>query len=454
MRHTEHELRELDSRSVAAQLRDASDSTIADALQQLSPEQAHKVLERFDPARRVAIERADVGHDLLLGYDYAEGTVGRLMESAPAIFPPGMTIAEAIESLREVIEQRMVIYVFVADAEGFLHGVVAFRELVFGARNQTLAEVMVRDPFFLKPTMSLVDAMHEVVTRHYPIYPVCEPDGHLLGLVKGASLFEQQAFAISAQAGAIVGVEKEERLATSWQRSFLYRHPWLLVNLLTVAISASVVSVFQSSINKIVVLAIFLPVMSGQCGNLGNQSLAVVFRGDAGRTAQGRRVADGTQGRLARCVERLRVGRARGRGDVLDRVRSARTRAEPGRLYRDRDDRELRARRHGGRGDSAGAAPLRRRSGDGGRNLPEHGHRCAQHGPVPRPGDRADRLSAALLRCSARCVTFVAYAPRTIRTGWGSPPMKDAGRGSRPAATPVAAGLFYCSGEPCPLSQA
>jgi magnesium transporter len=279
MRQTEHELRELDSKSVARQLRDASDATIADALQQLTPEQAHKVLERFDPARRTSIERYDVGHDLLLGFDYPEGTVGRLMESAPAVFPPEMTVAEAIESLREVIKQRMVIYVFVADAEGFLRGVVAFRELVFGAREQRLAEVMVRDPFFLKPTTTLVDAMHEVVTRHYPIYPVCEADGRLLGLVKGASLFEQQAFAISAQAGAIVGVEKEERLATPWPRSFAFRNPWLLVNLLTVAISAGVVSVFQSSINRIVVLAIFLPVMSGQCGNLGNQSLAVVLRG-------------------------------------------------------------------------------------------------------------------------------------------------------------------------------
>jgi magnesium transporter len=275
----DHDLRELDSRSVAAQLRDDSDAEIASALHQLPAEQAHKVLERFDPARRASIERADAVHDLLIGYDYAEGTVGRLMESAPAIFPLDASVGDVVEALRDLVKQRMVIYIFVIDDEKVLRGVVAFRELVFGARAQTMDEVMVRDPFFLTPVMPLVDAMHEVVTRHYPIYPVCQADGRLLGLVKGAALFEQQAFAISAQAGAMVGVEKEERLATPWQRSFLYRHPWLLVNLLTVAISASVVSVFQSSINKIVVLAIFLPVMSGQCGNLGSQSLAVVLRG-------------------------------------------------------------------------------------------------------------------------------------------------------------------------------
>ncbi|HEY2345176.1 MAG TPA: magnesium transporter [Xanthomonadaceae bacterium] len=277
--HAEQDLRELDSRSLAKELRDDSDAQIASLLHQLPAGQAHKVLERFDPARREAIERADAHHDLLLGYDYREGTVGRLLESAPAVFPPEASIGDVVEALRELVKQRMVIYVFVVDAAKVLRGVVAFRELVFGARTQSLAEVMVREPFFLVPTMSLVDAMHEVVTRHYPIYPVCEPGGRLLGLVRGAALFEQQAFEISAQAGAIVGVEKEERLATPWPRSFGFRHPWLLVNLLTVAISASVVNAFQDVIHRVVVLAIFLPVMSGQCGNLGNQSLAVVLRG-------------------------------------------------------------------------------------------------------------------------------------------------------------------------------
>ncbi|HTD29023.1 MAG TPA: magnesium transporter [Xanthomonadaceae bacterium] len=276
---TEHDLRELDSTSAAARLRGDSDADIATALHQLPAGQAHKVLERFDPARRMAIERADSAHDLLLGYDYPEGTVGRLMESVPAVFPLDATVGEVIEALRDVVRQRMVIYVFVTDAKGVLRGVVAFRELVFGALAQTMADVMVHEPFFLTPTMSLVDAMHEVVTRHYPIYPVCEIDGRLLGLVKGAALFEQQAFEISAQAGSMVGVEKEERLATPWPRSFRFRHPWLLVNLLTVAVSASVVGMFQDAINRIVVLAVFLPVMSGQCGNLGTQSLAVVLRG-------------------------------------------------------------------------------------------------------------------------------------------------------------------------------
>src|SRR5689334_4226434 len=127
--------------------------------------------------------------------------------------------------------------------------------------------------------MSRVEAMKEVVTRHYPVYPVCEDDSTLVGQVRGQVLFEQQAFEISAQAGAMVGVEKEERLATPLMRAFKFRHPWLQINLVTVFITAAVVGVFEATIDKIVVLAMFLPVLGGQSGNLGCQALAVTLRG-------------------------------------------------------------------------------------------------------------------------------------------------------------------------------
>jgi magnesium transporter len=138
---------------------------------------------------------------------------------------------------------------------------------------------MLTQPFSLRPEADLVDAMREVVTRHYPVYPVCDAQGHLLGMVKGQVMFEQQAFEISAQAGSMVGVEKEERLATPWPRSLKSRFPWLLLNLFTAFIAAAVVGIFEHTLAQIVVLAVFLPVLSGQSGNTGCQALAVTLRG-------------------------------------------------------------------------------------------------------------------------------------------------------------------------------
>jgi magnesium transporter len=92
-------------------------------------------------------------------------------------------------------------------------------------------------------------------------------------------MFEARAFDIAAQPGSMVGVEKEERLGTPWQRSLMMRHPWLQLNLLTAFLAAAVVGLFQDTIDRLVILALFLPVLAGQSGNTGCQALAVTLRG-------------------------------------------------------------------------------------------------------------------------------------------------------------------------------
>jgi magnesium transporter len=121
--------------------------------------------------------------------------------------------------------------------------------------------------------------MKAVLTRHYPVYPVCDAQGRLVGLIRGQMLFEAEAIELSAQPGAMVGVEREERLSTPWHRSLKFRHPWLQLNLFTAFIAAFVVGFFEETIDRIVVLAVFLPVLAGQSGNTGCQALAVALRG-------------------------------------------------------------------------------------------------------------------------------------------------------------------------------
>jgi magnesium transporter len=197
----------------------------------------------------------------------------------PAVFDQETLVPHAIEAMREAVKRQLITYIFATDADAKLVGVVTFRELLYAQPGQSLSDVMVRNPFFLHPETSLVDAMREVVTRHFPVYPVCDADRRLVGLVRGQLLFEQQAFEISAQAGALVGVEKEERTATPWPRALKFRHPWLQLNLLTAFVAAAVVGFFQNTVNEIVLLAVFLPVLSGQCSNTGCQALAVTLRG-------------------------------------------------------------------------------------------------------------------------------------------------------------------------------
>jgi magnesium transporter len=279
---------------------------LAEELVRLAPSQAAELLEQFPDAEAAAVLSLlspVVVEDIMLAmgeerrgriiaaappadakqwtanFSYPHDSVGRLMETPRAVFRPELTVADAIERIRELVKNVFVTYGFIVDDQGVLLGLVAMRDLLLAERGQKLSDVMLRNLFTLAPDLPLLVAMKQVVNHHFPVYPVCDLAGRLVGIVRGRTLFEQQAFVISAQAGTMVGVEKEERLSTPLATSFRYRHPWLQLNLLTAFVAAGVVGMFQATLDRIVLLAVFLPVLAGQSGNTGCQSLAVTLRG-------------------------------------------------------------------------------------------------------------------------------------------------------------------------------
>src|SRR5256886_13476550 len=122
------------------------------------------------------------------------------------------------------------------------------RALLSSDRDRLLSEVMFRDVFALHAAMPLTDAMKLVLDRHYPVYPVVDAERRLLGLVRGHSMFEAQAIEITLQAGSMVGVEKEERLANPWLTSLRLAHPWLQLHLLPPFLAAAGGGIFPDTL--------------------------------------------------------------------------------------------------------------------------------------------------------------------------------------------------------------
>jgi magnesium transporter len=266
----------------AAKLANFGGVEIAAALLRLSPGFAQDVLGALpDDARErtLAGAPAEVGRQWQRNALYDEDAVGRMMEPVVGAFPPDLTVGQTVDALREAVKSILITYIWVVDDEDRLVGIVTMRDLLFNDRGRMLGDVMLQNPFALHASTSLREAMKQVLDRHYPVYPVTDADGRLLGLVRGQSMFEAQAIDITLQAGSMVGVNEEERLATPWKQSLRMRHPWLLLNLLTAFLAAGVVGIFQDTIDRLVILALFLPVLAGQSGNTGCQALAVTLRG-------------------------------------------------------------------------------------------------------------------------------------------------------------------------------
>jgi magnesium transporter len=260
------------------------DQVISEVLQTLNHSLALKILARFKKDRKRAILSlvpSPRGEQWAMNLPFPVNTVGRLMERPVGLFRPELTVREAVEQLRTMVKESFITYGYVTDTDGKLLGVLVMRELVLADPTQRVSDIMLREPFYLTPRMAIPDAIRAVWNRHYPVYPVCDEQDTIIGLIRGYVLFEEQNMRISAQAGRMVGIEDEDRLATHWWRSLKFRHPWLQVNLLTAFLAAAVVGVFEDTIGRVVALAVFLPVLAGQSGNTGCQALAVTLRGMA-----------------------------------------------------------------------------------------------------------------------------------------------------------------------------
>jgi magnesium transporter len=276
------QIRSLPAAEAAAVIERTPPATAVEALLQLNPAIVQTILAELEPpSRRLIASSAppEVAEQWKRNTVYSAGTIGVLMEPALAVFRPEMTVGEAIELLRPLVRLAFVTYGYVVDDESRLLGLVTMRDLLFNEHTARLGDVMMKDPFSLSPDLKLSDAMKLTLNRHYPVYPVVDVQRHLVGLVRGAALFELEAFEITAQPGAMVGVEKEERVATPRGQSFRFRNPWLLINLITAFAAGGVVAIFQGTVDNLVILATFLPVLAGQSGNTGCQALAVTVRG-------------------------------------------------------------------------------------------------------------------------------------------------------------------------------
>ena len=268
---------------------DIDGQTPADAARTLSgrsPEEIRALLAQMphEEALAVAAQLSGAAKEQAAGASTQaaasdiDARIDELVVPAPAILESTQTAAEAVAFLVASESVAEITYIFVVDA-GRLVGVVGMRDIVLAKPGQRLAEIMVGEPFAFKSGTDIDAAVRAALARHYPVYPVVDDEGRLLGSVRGWQLFERVVVEVTGQAGAQVGVSREEQVTTPILSAFRMRHPWLQVNLLTAFVAAFVVGMFEDTITQIVALAAFLPVLAGQSGNTGCQALAITLRG-------------------------------------------------------------------------------------------------------------------------------------------------------------------------------
>ena len=298
-------LEEAPPRDASAVLVPQPAAQAADVMRRLSPGQATRVLVLLpEPAARRILERLgpDRGAALLARLEpddqerllgllpaglvkelrdlaaYPPDTAGAFMDPRVSAFPGDTRVKTVLGRLRRQ-RKRRVYDVFVIDPEGQVTGVVPLQELALApgdAALESLARAAVPKVAATAGREEIVEAMAGGAT---PSLGVVDFEGRLLGVLRYAALMAAAESEATADMQTMVGASKEERALSPALFAVRKRLPWLQVNLGTAFLAASVVGLFEATIERVTALAILLPVVAGQSGNSGAQALAVTMRG-------------------------------------------------------------------------------------------------------------------------------------------------------------------------------
>ncbi|MBI5327435.1 MAG: magnesium transporter [Deltaproteobacteria bacterium] len=243
----------------------------ADVIAELPQEEAKTVLEGIGWEESAEVQKL---------LKYPEDTAGGIMQTELVMVNEDATIQETIEQVRTKSEEISNIHnVFVVDDSIRLVGIVPLEKLIFARPHLPVKDIMNN-----KPLKVLADTDQEEVARIFQKYdavtlPVVDKDEKLLGRITIDDVMDVIEEEIFEDFYKMASLNTDERVLDSPSRSFKMRFPWLLINLATAFIAASVVKVFENTIQMVVTLAVFMPVVAGMGGNAATQTITVVVRG-------------------------------------------------------------------------------------------------------------------------------------------------------------------------------
>lgn len=257
---------------------------LAEILQHVAPDHAADLLQQLSPgARRDALARlpAEAADNVRKLLKYPEDTAGGIMSNWFITLREEMTVTEVRELLHaRAREERTedIDYLYVTDGDQRLVGIVSLRDLVFRHAERRMSEFMNRDVKFVRVTADQEELAREFEHYHYLGLPVLDVDGKIVGVVKASDALDVASKEATEDMQLMVGLPGEERALTPWHQAIRWRLPWLYINLATAFLAASVVGLFENTIAKWTALAVFLPIVAGQGGNAGMQTLTVIIR--------------------------------------------------------------------------------------------------------------------------------------------------------------------------------
>ncbi|NJL53444.1 MAG: magnesium transporter [Hydrococcus sp. SU_1_0] len=232
-----------------------------------------RLLSQLSPRERQATA-------ILLGY--GEDTAGRIMTPEYISLKEALTVSQTLEHIRSLANvSEIVYYLYVTSNSRQLTGIVSLRDLVIAAPDTSLAEIMTRDVVFVHTDTDQEEVARTIQRYDILALPVVDSEERLVGVVTVDDVIDIIEREATEDIYALGGVQSDgdNYFQTNLWTVARRRVVWLFILLLTNTVTGAIIRFQEDLLQQVVILAAFIPLLTGTGGNVGAQSSTVVIRG-------------------------------------------------------------------------------------------------------------------------------------------------------------------------------
>jgi magnesium transporter len=263
-------LDELPNEAIAEGVAELDSNDAVYILEDLPREDQEEVLARIPAVDRAALERS---------LEYPEGSAGRLMQSDFIAVAPFWTVGATIDHCRETSDLPDRFFeLFVVDPSHKLVGTVPLDRLLRTKRPVPIADLVEPVEHRIHAADEAFDAAQIFQRYNLVSAPVLDADDRLVGVLTVDDIVDVLGDEADAEIKALGGVKSDEELSDSVWTIVRSRFPWLFANLLTAILASTVIGTFEGALEKMVALAVLMPIVASMGGNAGTQTMTVAVR--------------------------------------------------------------------------------------------------------------------------------------------------------------------------------
>ncbi len=255
---------------LAEAVRELDSDDVVDLIEDLEEPQQEAILDALADADRAAVEQS---------LTYPEYSAGRLMQREVVTAPEHWTVGQAIDYLRGADWLPDQFYhVILVDPAHHPVGNVTLGKLLSSKRALALHDITEDSFRTISVYQEEADVAYAFNQYHLISAPVTDDDDRLVGVITIDDAMAVLDDEHEEDILRLAGVGDESSLSDTVMETTRQRLPWLLVNLMTAIMASGVIALFEGSIERLVALAVLMPIVASMGGNAGTQTLTVAVR--------------------------------------------------------------------------------------------------------------------------------------------------------------------------------